>query len=133
MPFAIGLLIGAQLLGEVLRRLLGLPLPGPVIGMFVLATCLAVRHAGRQGIRADPSPLVRTASALVSNMGLLFVPAGVGIVAEANVLRQAWLPILVGLVASTMLGLIVTGLVMHRLSTTSAVRPSSDDEGQEVA
>jgi holin-like protein len=44
------------------------------------------------------------------------VPAGVGIIAELGVLRREWLPILAGLVVSTVLGLIVTGLVMHHVS-----------------
>jgi holin-like protein len=49
-------------------------------------------------------------------MGLLFVPAGVGVIVEFGVLRQNWLPILAGLLLSTILGLIVTGLVMHHVS-----------------
>ena len=52
-------------------------------------------------------------------MGLLFVPAGVGIIAELGVLRREWLAILAGLLVSTVLGLAVTGLVMHHVSRVS--------------
>ncbi|MBN3853983.1 CidA/LrgA family protein [Paraburkholderia sp. Ac-20340] len=116
MPFAIVILIGAQLIGEVLRRVLHLPLPGPVVGMFILAVAL-IGPAKRwlEKTPMGPSPLEKSASTLISNMGLLFVPAGVGIIAELSVLRRAWLPIVVGVVVSTILGLIVTGLVMHRI------------------
>ncbi|PLZ01454.1 CidA/LrgA family protein [Burkholderia sp. WAC0059] len=118
MPFAFAVLVVAELVGEVLRRLLHLPLPGPVIGMFLLALLLVTR-AGRwihAAEGAEPPPLAKTSSALISNMGLLFVPAGVGIIAELGVLREEWLPILAGLLVSTVLGLIVTGVIMHRVT-----------------
>ncbi|CAB3798061.1 CidA/LrgA family protein [Pararobbsia alpina] len=116
MPFALTILVGAQLVGEVLRRLFHLPLPGPVIGMFILAVALVTRAQGWIApTESGPSPLDKTATTLISNMGLLFVPAGVGIIAELGVLRREWLPILTGLLVSTTLGLIVTGVVMHRI------------------
>jgi holin-like protein len=113
MPTAILVLVGCQLIGEVLRRVLHLPLPGPVIGMFLLALVLLVR--GDDSVADEPSQLGRTANALIANMGLLFVPAGVGVIAELGVLRQNWFPILVGLLVSTVLSLVVTGFVMHRV------------------
>jgi holin-like protein len=112
MPIAFLILVGCELIGEVLRRALHLPLPGPVIGMFLLALVLMV-GGDDQGIGGPDSQLGRTANGLIANMGLLFVPAGVGVIAEFGVLRQNWLSILVGLVVSTVLGLVVTGLVMH--------------------
>jgi holin-like protein len=119
MPTSFVILVGCQLIGEVLRRGLHLPLPGAVIGMFLLALVLVVGSSDRGVVAADqPSQLSRTANALIANMGLLFVPAGVGVIAEVGVLRQNWLPILVGLLVSTVLGLVVTGLVMDWVCRT---------------
>jgi holin-like protein len=116
MPIAFLILVGCELIGEVLRRALHLPLPGPVIGMFLLALVLMAGGDNQAaGVTDKYSQLTRTANALIANMGLLFVPAGVGVIAEFGVLRQNWLPILVGLAVSTVLGLVVTGLVMHRV------------------
>jgi holin-like protein len=116
MPIAFLTLVGCQLIGEVLRRFLHLPLPGPVIGMFLLALVLMVGGDSQAtGVADKYSQLTRTANVLITNMGLLFVPAGVGVIAEFGVLRQNWLPILVGVLVSTVLGLVVTGLVMHRV------------------
>ncbi|MGY3619470.1 CidA/LrgA family protein [Bradyrhizobium sp. USDA 10063] len=106
------LLIAFELVGELARDTLYLPIPGPVIGMFLLAAVLIVRK-DRPNAPAIPEPLGRTAEGLIGHMGLLFVPAGVGIIAEAGLLRAEWLPILAGLVGSTILSLAVTGLVMH--------------------
>jgi holin-like protein len=116
MPIAFLILVGCELIGEILRRVFHLPLPGPVIGMTLLALALIIGGDDQApGVTDKVSHLSRTVNALIANMGLLFVPAGVGVIAEFGVLRQNWLPILVGLLASTVLGLVVTGLVMHRL------------------
>jgi holin-like protein len=115
MPTSFLILVGCQLIGEVLRRFLHLPLPGPVIGMLLLAAALAIAGNDRAGDVEDASQLTRTANALIANIGLLFVPAGVGVIVEFGLLRQNWLPILVGLCLSTVLGLIVTGMVMHHV------------------
>ena len=117
MLVSFAILFAAQLIGEALRQALHLPLPGPVIGMFLLAAGLVVRgRFGGAESEAAPSAMTRTANALIGNMGLLFVPAGVGVMAEMGVLRQDWLPILAGLMVSTVLGVVVTGLVMHHVS-----------------
>jgi holin-like protein len=124
MPFAFAILVGCQLLGELLRQTLHLPLPGPLIGMFLLTLALLVGGPGRSAAAGGPpSWLVQTSNGLVSHMGLLFVPAGVGVIAELGLLRREWLPILAGLVVSTVLGLVVTGLVMHHVTRFVERRP----------
>jgi putative effector of murein hydrolase LrgA (UPF0299 family) len=111
-PHSFLVLIGFQLLGEFLHRTLQLPLPGPVIGMFLLAAVLIFRKRSDQRIGTSPA-LEKTADTLIGNMGLLFVPAGVGIMTEADLLRHQWPAIVVGIIGSTLLSLMVTGLVLH--------------------
>jgi putative effector of murein hydrolase LrgA (UPF0299 family) len=115
MPTAMLILIGCQLFGESLRAAFSLPIPGPVVGMFLLAAILVLRGQNA-GDASTPSSLDKTAGTLISHMGLLFVPAGVGIIAETHLLRQEWLPILAAVIGSTVLGVAVTGFVMHRVS-----------------
>src|SRR3546814_15582466 len=102
---ALAALIGAQLLGELLRQLLHLPLPGPVIGMFLLVAALLLRGQETQLRRSE---LTSIADALIGNMGLLFVPAGVGIITASHLLRAYCPPILIGPIVSTFLALLVT-------------------------
>ena len=116
---ALLLLTGFELVGEVAREALNLPVPGPVIGMFFLAAILAFRRDKPDAL-AVPDSLGQTAETLIAHMGLLFVPAGVGIIAEAGLLRQEWLPIVAGLIGSTALSLAVTGIVMHWTARISA-------------
>jgi len=105
------LLLACDLLGEALRDLMHLPIPGPVVGMLLLAVCLTLR-SHRSG-RELPPQLEHSAEALIANMGLLFVPAGVGVITQTSVLESEWLPILAGLIGSTLLGLIATALTMR--------------------
>ena len=118
------ILIGCELLGELLRSALHLPVPDAVIGMFLLAAGLALRDRGKKPAEtaSEASPLDRTAGMLLDHMGLLFVPAGVGIVAQASLLREEWKPIVVAVVGSTVLSLLVTGFVMHRFGRAPVTR-----------
>ncbi len=84
-----------------------------MVGLLLLFVGLIVR--GRNGTPVDPS-LRSTAQGLLSNLSLLFVPAGVGVVTQLGVLGANLLPIAVSLLVSTVLGLLVTGWVMQRLS-----------------
>lgn len=102
-------LILCQFVGEVIARALGLPLPGPVLGLLLLLGLLLVRGGPDDAMRA-------TSNGLLRHLSLLFVPAGVGVVTQLDALAQDWLAIAVAIVVSTALGLAVTGLVMQRLS-----------------
>jgi holin-like protein len=128
MVTALAGLIGCQLMGEVAREALHLPIPGPVIGMFLLAAVLVVVNRKRSPERmAVPPALGQAAAALIGHMGLLFVPAGVGIIAEGGLLRQQWLPIIAALIGSTLLGLAVTGLVMFHVTRRNEQRESAGE------
>jgi putative effector of murein hydrolase LrgA (UPF0299 family) len=108
-------LLGCELVAEILRQAFALPAPAPVIGLFLLAAGLAARDRSAKACdAARPSVLEKTADGLIANMGLLFVPAGVGVITQIDLLRQSWAPVVVALCGSTLLGLIVTGVVMHR-------------------
>lgn len=103
------LIFACQLVGELLVGAFGLPVPGPVCGMAILFAGLSARGAiGEE--------LARVGDALLSNLSLLFVPAGVGVMAHAGLLGRDLAPISVALVASTLIGIVVTGLAMRALT-----------------
>jgi holin-like protein len=109
-----GVLLLAQLAGEVLRRTFHLPLPAPALGMALLAAVLLLR-------KREPSPaLTTTANGLLLWLGLLFVPAGAGIFANIGLVGQAFVPILVSLVVSTMLTVAVVALIMRFMNGRGA-------------
>ena len=111
---ALTLLVSCQLAGEIAARALGLPLPGPVLGLLFLLAGLMLRD--RLGHGGPPEALQTTANGLLGHLGLLFVPAGVGVVTQLDVLRANWLAIGVSILVSTFLGLAAAGWTMQRLA-----------------
>lgn len=114
MPVAFLILIACQLAGETMRTGLGLPVPGPVIAMLLLATVLVIADRRRQAaIGPARLSLEKTSEGLIAHMGLLFVPAGVGIVAQLRLIEEQWFPIVTALIGSTLLSVLATGLTLH--------------------
>ena len=106
-----------QLAGETLARLLSLPVPGPVIGMALLFLGMQLRTAARPEAPAVKDlPIGAVAAFLLANLSLLFVPAGVGIVAQLPVLARHGVGLALALAISTLLSLAVTALVFAALS-----------------
>ncbi|WP_043644773.1 CidA/LrgA family protein [Caenispirillum salinarum] len=124
----ITLLLGCQLLGEVLVRLTDIPVPGPVVGMALLFLGLVFR--GLVLKTHLPESVKRTAGGLLQHLSLLFVPAGVGVMVHLPRLADEWIPITAGVVVSTLLTIVVTGVLMQALLRRSAARssdPASED------
>lgn len=116
MILAILILLVAQLAGEVTARSLGLLIPGPVLGLVFLLVALLVFPKLAEAVRG-------TASGLLSHLSLLFVPAGVGVVAHLDVLGANAGPLIAALVLSTLLAIVVGALVfvgVARLTGTGA-------------
>jgi len=113
----IGLLIllALAIAGRTVADALHLTLPGPVIGLAVLATVVVLVERfhtwSHRHLTLHLEPVSRL---LVSHLGLLFVPAGVGIIAEGDALRKEWLPLVAALAGSTLIGLAATGWFMNR-------------------
>jgi len=99
--------------GEIAARLGLLPFPAPVTGLILLYAELAVR--GRL-----PEDLGVLADRLLQFLGMLFVPAGVGVIAYLDVLKAEALPILAAVIGGTAITLFVTMVVVNRLGIAIA-------------
>ena len=102
-------LLAMQSMGELLSRGLGLPFPGPVIGMLLLLIALRLPMVRE--------PVAACASFLLSHLSLLFVPVGVGVMTHLGLLSQYGVRMLLAIVLSTWLGLAVTALVLRAFQT----------------
>lgn len=117
----VAILLMFQLAGEVTARALGLTVPGPVLGMvFLLVAFLALPR-----IAAMVRP---TAQGLLQHLSLLFVPAGVGVVGHLDRLGAQGGPILVAIVASTVLAIVVGVLTFIGVARLTGVPAAGADE-----
>ena len=89
-----------------MARVVGLPVPGPVLGMALLFGLLQWRRP-----RAGAGVLV-VSDVLLAHLQLFFVPAGVGVVLYFGLLRDEAVPLTVALVGSWLVGLVVVGWLL---------------------
>lgn len=120
---ALTLIFCCQLAGESLVTVAALPIPGPVCGMALLFAGLLIRG----GI---PDDLAKVGDALLGNLSLLFVPAGVGVMLHLRLMEAEILPISVALVGSTLITIAVTATLMQWLNREPAVPESTQGDQQ---
>ncbi len=98
---AISLILAFQVIGELISRFTGIPVPVPVIGMMLMLFAFFLKDDLIDRIRP-------TAGTLLSNLSLLFVPAGVGIIQYGDLFIEEGLGIAAVLVLSTLIAMLVT-------------------------
>jgi len=95
-----------QLAGELLCRLFKLSIPGPVIGMALLFIALFLFKDLYQKISS-------TSHALLKNMALFFVPAGVGIITIWDQIRGDLFAIILISTVGTLLTMAISAISFH--------------------
>ena len=113
MIIAITALLACQLIGEVVVRALGLPLPGPVAGMGLMFAYLVIHGRGLPEAERVPKKIGLVADALLRNLSLLFIPAAVGIVQYFGLLARYGWTIAISIIVSTTAALLVTVLIFR--------------------
>ena len=115
---SLSLILLCQLIGEVIVRGFGLPLPGPVLGLLLLLLMLLARDRFTilaQGPLGDDG--VESASkGLLTHLSLLFVPAGVGVVQKLDLLAAHGVAIILVLALSVIVTLLATVLTFRLVS-----------------
>ena len=98
---SIALILAFQVAGEIISRATGIPVPGPVIGMILILLAFFVKDDLIDRIRP-------TGGVLLTNLSLLFVPAGVGVMRYTDLFLREGLAIGAVLVLSTIIAMLVT-------------------------
>lgn len=97
-------IMGFTLLGEVLQRIVPLPIPASVYGIALLFTALCLKWVKVEQVK-------ETGSFLSSILPILFVSPAVGIVEDWGLIRDDLLAILLLLIGSTVVTFAVSGRV----------------------
>ena len=107
---SLSLILLCQLVGEIIVRGIGVPVPGPVIGAVLLLLLLLARD--RFAILArgplQEGGVENTSRGLLANLSLLFVPAGVGVVQKLDLLAEHGIAIMLILAVSVVVTLLMT-------------------------
>lgn len=122
---AIALLLACQLAGETLAHFLFLPLPGPVIGMVLLLAALMLRAP-------LPEATASTADGLLKHLSMLFVPAGVGVVQQLDLLGEEGGRLLAVIAISTIFALAVTALTFAGVAKLLGVSGEEPDAAEKA-
>lgn len=103
-----------EVAGDYLQALVGLPIPGPVIGMALMLFALIARG----GL---PGQLDRAAGGILFYLPMLFVPAGAGVMAHFDLIKMQWPALVIGIVGSSVLAISVTALTMRGVERAGEV------------
>lgn len=101
-----GILIGAWMVCEAVVILAGIPLPGGVVGFFLLAFCLL---SGR----LSPVWLARGASGLLNHLVLFFVPAMVALVGRPELFGALGVKLFLAIILGTLAVMASTALIVE--------------------
>lgn len=93
-------------LGELAQKMFGLPVPGNVIGMLLLFFCLYTGIIKLEMIE-------KASGFLLNNLAFFFLPAGVSLITCYSLLEGKWTEVLIITLVSTLVILVVTGLVVQ--------------------
>lgn len=121
------LLLVCLLVGEGVAHVYRLPVPGSICGMALLFGCLVWSGEPVSG------DLGKAADGLLANLGLLFVPAGVGVMASWHLIAHDWLIITIALVVSTGVAIAATALAGVWISALRTNARKSQFEAVPVA
>lgn len=117
MIVSLAVVLFCQLLGEILARWTGLPLPAPVIGLVLLFAVFLMRsRALWLPFEVRGEGLEKTCETLLQHMALMFVPAGVGVVQRLDILARYGVGVVATIVLTTAFSIAVTAFTFNAVA-----------------
>ena len=102
------IILSISFIGEILKAALPLPVPASIYGMAILFACLATGIIRLEAVRDAGKFLIET-------MPVMFIPAGVGLMASWGTLKPVLVPVSIITVAVLVIVMAVTGRISQRL------------------
>jgi hypothetical protein len=111
-----GIILGVTCAGELMKYFIPLPIPGSIYGLLLMFVLLLTKVIKVENVKD-------VGEFLIEIMPLMFIPAGVGLMASWGELQGFLVPLLVITVSTTFIAIFVTGKVtdfmMDRKEKTS--------------
>lgn len=99
-----GIILTVTCIGEILRHIISLPIPGSIYGLALLLTLLLAGVIKLEQVK-------EAGEFLVEIMPLMFIPAAAGLVTSWGQIREMLIPLCVIVPLSTCLVMLVTGKI----------------------
>lgn len=98
------IILSISFIGELLNMILPLPVPASIYGMVILFVCLVTGFLRLEDVK-------EAGNFLIEIMPVMFIPAGVGLMASWGVLSTMLVPVAIITVAAIVTVMAVTGRV----------------------
>lgn len=102
------IILGVWLAGEVISRVLHLPIPGNVIGMFIMLILL-----GTGVVKVEK--VIQVSNFFLDNIALFFIPSVAAIIIYYEQIKGQVFQVLISLFLSTVIVFLVTGYTVEGL------------------
>lgn len=102
--FQLGIILIVTFMGEAVHRLVPLPVPASIYGLLLMLLCLKLKIVKIDNVK-------HAGNFLIDVMPLMFIPAAVGLLSVWNKLSGILLPIIIITILTTIIVMVVTGLV----------------------
>ena len=100
------IIFGFSFIGNVISNVFRLPVPGSILGMILLFLALQFKILEFRYVD-------EAGSFLINNMTILFLPAGVGIMAKWNLISHFWAQILLIVVGALIINMLILGKLVE--------------------
>lgn len=102
------IILAISFIGELLNSLLPLPVPASIYGMAILFICLCTGIIKLDSVK-------ETGNFLIEVMPIMFIPAGVGLMASWGVLKPMLIPVSIITVVAIVTVMAVTGRISQMI------------------
>ncbi len=107
---ALCIIFGCLFVGTTIQHMLGIAIPGSIIGMLLLFVLLATGIFNVEWIRPGASLFIR-------HMMFLFVPISVGLMVHFDMLKHNALPIIASVIGGSLIVMVTLGLALDKYLT----------------
>ncbi len=118
----LGIILTVSFAGELLYAVLPLPVPASIYGLILMMAALITGILPLEKVK-------ETGDFLIEIMPLMFIPAGVGLLASWEALRPVLVPILVILVTTTILVMAVAGRTTQAVIRRRQAKEKLQEQG----
>ena len=106
-----------QLMGEALKKIFEIRIPGPVIGLILLlVTLILLKRVRTKSVNNLKKEVADTSTYILRYLSFLFVPIGVGVVMHFSYLENNLSKVLVIVFVSTILTICISAFLMEKIN-----------------